>query len=166
MTLDHDACYRALLARDARFDGLFFVGVKTTRIYCRPVCTARTPFRVNCTFYPSAAAAEASRFRPCLRRRPELAPGHAPVDATQQTAWRAAARIQAVALTDGSLDALADELGIGARNCARVTQQHLGASPVELAQTHRLLGQATFDRDAAAGHRRGPGERLQQRAPL
>ncbi|HVU89533.1 MAG TPA: AlkA N-terminal domain-containing protein [Pirellulales bacterium] len=139
MTLDHDACYRALLARDARFDGLFFVGVKTTRIYCRPVCTARTPFRVNCTFYPTAAAAEASRFRPCLRCRPELAPGHAPVDATQQMAWRAAARIQAGALTGGSLDSLAEELGISARQLRRVTQQHLGASPVELAQTHRLL---------------------------
>jgi AraC family transcriptional regulator of adaptative response / DNA-3-methyladenine glycosylase II len=139
MTLDHDACYRALLARDARFDGLFFVGVKTTRIYCRPVCTARTPFRVNCTFYPTAAAAEACGFRPCLRCRPELAPGHAPVDATQQTAWRAAARIQAGALTGGSLETLADELGVSSRQLRRITQQHLGASPVELAQTHRLL---------------------------
>ncbi|HEY4309801.1 MAG TPA: AlkA N-terminal domain-containing protein [Pirellulales bacterium] len=139
MNLDHDSCYRALLARDPRFDGLFFVGVKTTKIYCRPVCTARTPYRVNCTFYPSAAAAESARFRPCLRCRPELAPGQAPMDAPQQTAWRAAARIQAGALTGGSLELLADELGVSSRQLRRVTKQFLGASPVELAQTQRLL---------------------------
>jgi len=139
MTLDQDSCYRALLARDARFDGLFFVGVTTTGIYCRPVCTARTPGRDRCRFFASAAAAEQSRFRPCLRCRPELAPGQAPIDAPQQTALRAAARIEAGALATGSLDTLAGELGISSRQLRRVTREFLGATPVELAQTHRLL---------------------------
>src|SRR5579871_3947969 len=101
MTLDQDTCYRALLARDARFDGLFFVGVKTTGIYCRPVCTAKTPGRDRCTFYPSAALAEQAGFRPCLRCRPELAPGHAPIDSTRTIANAAAERIEAGALNDG-----------------------------------------------------------------
>ena len=90
MDLDADSCYRALAARDARFDGVFFVGVTTTRIYCRPVCTARTPGRDRCRFFPSAAAAERAGFRPCLRCRPELAPGKAPVDATRFLALAAA----------------------------------------------------------------------------
>ena len=81
MTLDDPTCYRALVSRYARFDGLFFVGVTTTGIYCRPVCTARTPGRDRCRFFPHAALAEREGFRPCLRCRPELAPGHAPIDA-------------------------------------------------------------------------------------
>ncbi|MCA9679468.1 MAG: adenosine deaminase, partial [Myxococcales bacterium] len=81
MDLDADRCYRALTAKDRRFDGLFFVGVATTGIYCRPVCTARTPRRDRCTFYDSAAAAERAGFRACFQCRPELAPGGAPVDA-------------------------------------------------------------------------------------
>ena len=108
MKLDHETCYRALAARDARFDGLFFVGVTTTRIYCRPICPARTPGRDRCRFFPSAAAAEQAGFRPCLRCRPELAPGHAPVDAVGRVARAAAARIEAGALNDGgSLEDLA-----------------------------------------------------------
>src|SRR5258707_3741661 len=74
MNLDSDACYRAILTRDARFDGRLFIGVKTTGIYCRPVCPARTPRRENVTFFPSAAAAQEAGFRPCLRCRPETAP--------------------------------------------------------------------------------------------
>src|SRR4051812_22878698 len=100
--MDPDLCYRALVARDPRFDGLFFVGVTTTGIYCRPICPARTPGRDRCRFFPSAAAAERDQFRPCLRCRPELAPGHAPVDATGRVARAAAARIAAGALNNGS----------------------------------------------------------------
>ena len=91
MRIDDETCYRALTARDARFDGLFFVGVTTTGIYCRPICTARTPGRDRCRFFSNAALAERDGFRPCLRCRPELAPGHAPVDAVRRTARAAAA---------------------------------------------------------------------------
>lgn len=140
MNLDADVCYRALAARDARFDGLFFVGVTTTRIYCRPVCTARTPGRDRCRFFVNAAAAERAGFRPCLRCRPELAPGHAPVDATSRLAHAAAARIAAGALNEGGgIEALAGELGLSSRQLRRALRQQLGVSPVELAQTHRLL---------------------------
>jgi AraC family transcriptional regulator of adaptative response / DNA-3-methyladenine glycosylase II len=140
MDLDPDICYRALAARDTRFDGLFFVGVTTTRIYCRPICPARTPGRDRCRFFPSAAAAERDRFRPCLRCRPELAPGNAPVDAVGRTARLAAARIGAGAMNDeGSLETLAAEMGLGSRHLRRTLRQELGVSPVELAQTHRLL---------------------------
>ena len=95
MDIDDATCYRALAARDSRFDGLFFVGVTTTRIYCRPICAARTPGRDRCRFFSNAALAEREGFRPCLRCRPELAPGHAPVDAVRRTARVAAARIEA-----------------------------------------------------------------------
>ncbi len=140
MKIDTETCYRALAARDARFDGLFFVGVTTTRIYCRPICTARTPGRDRCKFFASAAAAEHGGFRPCLRCRPELAPGHAPVDALGRTARLAAARIEAGALNDdGTLETLARELGISARQLRRAIRQEFGVSPVELAQTRRLL---------------------------
>src|SRR6516225_6804544 len=140
MELDSDSCYRALAARDARFDGVFFVGVTTTRIYCRPVCTARTPGRERCRFFPSAAAAERAGFRPCLRCRPELAPGNAPVDALSRVARMAAARIEAGALDDGDrLEALAEELGVCTRQLRRAVRKELGVSPIELAQTHRLL---------------------------
>jgi AraC family transcriptional regulator, regulatory protein of adaptative response / DNA-3-methyladenine glycosylase II len=140
MELDPESCYRALVARDSRFDGVFFVGVSTTRIYCRPVCTARTPGRERCRFFPSAAAAEREGFRPCLRCRPELAPGNAPIDAVGRVARATASRIEAGALDDGgSLEALARELGLSARQLRRAVRQELGVSPVQLAQTHRLL---------------------------
>jgi AraC family transcriptional regulator of adaptative response / DNA-3-methyladenine glycosylase II len=140
MELDSDSCYRALVARDARFDGVFFVGVTTTRIYCRPVCTARGPGRDRCRFFPSAAAAEREGFRPCLRCRPELAPGNAPVDATSRVARAVAARIDAGALDDGgSLETLAEEFSLSSRQLRRAVSRELGVSPVELAQTHRLL---------------------------
>jgi AraC family transcriptional regulator of adaptative response / DNA-3-methyladenine glycosylase II len=140
MILDPDVCYRALAARDPRFDGLFFVGVTTTGIYCRPICPTRTPGRDRCRFFPSAAAAEQSRFRPCLRCRPELAPGSAPVDAVGRTARLAAVRIGAGAMNDGgTLETLAQDMGISSRQLRRVLRQELGVSPVELAQTHRLL---------------------------
>jgi len=140
MTLDDDICYRALLARDTRFDGVFFTGVRTTGIYCRPVCTAKTPGRDRCRFFASAALAEQAGFRPCLRCRPELAPGHAPIDSTRTIARAAAARIEAGALSDGgSLEDLAVSLGLSSRQLRRSVRKELGVSPVELAQTNRLL---------------------------
>ena len=140
MILDDDTCYRALTARDARFDGVFFVGVKTTGIYCRPVCTAKTPGRMRCGFYTSPALAERAGFRPCLRCRPELAPGHAPVDNTRTIAHAAAARIEAGALSNGgSMEDLAVDLGLSSRQLRRSVRQELGVTPVELAQTNRLL---------------------------
>src|SRR5580704_11844388 len=140
MELDTVSCFRALAARDARFDGVFFVGVTSTRIYCRPICSARTPRRDHCRFFPSAAAAEHAGFRPCLRCRPELAPGNAPCDVVGRVARSAAARIEAGALDDGgSLEALAEELGLSSRQLRRAVRQELGVAPVELVQTHRLL---------------------------
>lgn len=128
------------MARDPRFDGVFFVGVTTTGIYCRPVCTAKTPGRPRCRFFATAALAEQAGFRPCLRCRPELAPGNAPIDSTRTVARNAAARIEAGALNDGgSLEQLAASLGLSSRQLRRVVRKELGVSPVELAQTNRLL---------------------------
>ncbi|HKP66423.1 MAG TPA: Ada metal-binding domain-containing protein, partial [Casimicrobiaceae bacterium] len=101
MSLDSESCYRALATHDARFDGRFFVGVRSTRIYCRPVCTVRLPKRENCRFYQSAAAAEVAGFRPCLRCRPELAPGLASVDASASFAQAAVALIDDGVLEEG-----------------------------------------------------------------
>ena len=139
MLLDQDQCYRALRTHDARFDGRFFVGVATTGIYCRPVCTARTPHQRNCRFFPSAAAAEAGGFRPCLRCRPELAPGYAVVDANRRLAQAAAGLIEDGRLTDARLPDLADTLGVTDRHLRRVFQDEFGVAPVEYAQTQRLL---------------------------
>ena len=139
MLLDADQCYRALRAHDSRFDGRFFVGVATTRIYCRPVCTARTPNRDHCRFFPSAAAAEARGFRPCLRCRPELAPGYAAVDANRRLARAGAGLIEDGRLTDARLPDLAASLGVTDRHLRRVFQQEFGVAPVEYAQTQRLL---------------------------
>ncbi len=139
MTLDPHTCYRALRARDARFDGRFFVGVSSTRIYCRPVCTVKPPRRENCRFYPSAAAAESGGYRPCLRCRPELAPGNASVDATTRLAQAAASLIEDRTLDDEGLDAVAARLGISDRHLRRAFGAEFGVSPVEFAQTQRLL---------------------------
>jgi AraC family transcriptional regulator of adaptative response / DNA-3-methyladenine glycosylase II len=140
MELDPATCYRALASHDARFDGVFFVGVTTTRIYCRPICVTRPVRRENCRFFPSAAAAEREGFRPCLRCRPELAPGNAPCDAVGRVARAAAARIEGGALDDGGgLEVLAGELGLSSRQLRRAVRKELGVSPVELVQTRRLL---------------------------
>lgn len=133
--LDHASCYRALAARDARYDGTFFTGVKTTGIYCRPVCPARTPRVSACTFFGSAAAAEAAGFRPCLRCRPELAP----YALQQNLAYAVWQRIAAGALNDAPLEHLAEEIGLSSRQVRRVLVEHFGVTPVELAQTQRLL---------------------------
>jgi len=139
MILDADSCYRALTTHDARFDGRFFVGVSSTRIYCRPVCTVRTPRRENCHFFPSAAAAEVEGYRPCLRCRPELAPGNASVDATARLAQTAVDLIEGGALEEGSLEDLAARIGVTSRHLRRVFLAEFGVAPVEFAQTQRLL---------------------------
>jgi len=139
MMLDPRTCYRALKARDARFDGRFFVAVSSTRIYCRPVCTVRPPRRENCCFYPSAAAAESGGYRPCLRCRPELAPGNASVDATSRLAQAAASMMEDQTLDDEKLETVASRLGITDRHLRRAFGAEFGVSPVEFAQTQRLL---------------------------
>ncbi len=139
MTLDSHTCYRALKARDARFDGRFFVAVSSTRIYCRPVCTVKPPRRENCRFYPSAAAAESGGYRPCLRCRPELAPGNASVDATSRLAQAAASLLEDRTLDEEGLEAVATRLGITDRHLRRAFGAEFGVSPVEFAQTQRLL---------------------------
>ncbi len=139
MQLDHATCYRALLARDARFDGRFFTAVRTTGIYCRPICPARSPRRENCIFFPSAAAAQAAGFRPCLRCRPESSPDLGAWRGTSATVSRALALIETGALDGGDVAALAERLGVGERQLRRLFGQHLGASPVAVAQTRRVL---------------------------
>ena len=139
LRLDQEACYRAVLTRDARFDGRFFGCVKTTGIYCRPVCPARTPKRENMVFVVSAAAAEEAGFRACLRCRPETAPDMGARRGTSNTVSRALTLIEAGALDEGDVDALAGRLGVGERHLRRLFRQHLGAAPVSVAQTRRVL---------------------------
>jgi AraC family transcriptional regulator of adaptative response / DNA-3-methyladenine glycosylase II len=139
MQLDPDACYRALRARDARFDGRFFTAVRSTGIYCRPICPARTPRRENCWFVPCAAAAQEAGYRPCLRCRPEASPGTPAWQGTSATVSRALRLISDGALDEGSVATLAARLGIGDRHLRRLFLEHLGASPVTVAQTRRLL---------------------------
>jgi AraC family transcriptional regulator of adaptative response / DNA-3-methyladenine glycosylase II len=140
LDMDARALYEALLTRDRRFDGRVFVGVRSTGIYCRPVCTVRPPRFENCSFYPTAASAERAGFRPCLRCRPELAPGTAaPVDAVPRLAALAVRRIEDGALGELSLDELAAEFGVTSRHLRRAVRQEIGLNPVELAQTQRLL---------------------------
>ena len=135
--LDADRCYAAVTTRDARFDGLFFTAVNTTGIYCRPVCAARTPKRSSCDFFQTAAAAESAGFRPCLRCRPELAPGRA--DFNETLAAAILARLQAGALDEGSSETLGREIGLSSRQVRRILLEHFGVTPIEVAQTQRLL---------------------------
>jgi AraC family transcriptional regulator of adaptative response / DNA-3-methyladenine glycosylase II len=139
MDMDRIACYRAISTRDARFDGRLFVGVKTTGIYCRPICPARTPKFANVSFYPSAAAAQQAGFRPCLRCRPETSPDLAFWRGTTNTVSRALALIEAGGLDEADVEGLANRLGVGARQLRRLFHQHVGASPVAVAQTRRVL---------------------------
>src|SRR5262245_32030480 len=139
--LDREVCYRALQTRDHRFDGRLFVGVISTGIYCRPICPARTPKFENVRFFASAAAAHEAGFRPCLRCRPESAPDFASWRGTSSTVSRALALISDGALDRGEagVDVLAERLGMGERQLRRLFKQHLGASPVAVAQTRRVL---------------------------
>lgn len=144
MNLKPDACYEAMRSHDARFDGRFFTAVSSTGIYCRPVCRVKAPKRENCTFYPTAAEAEAAGYRPCLRCRPELAPGLTPIEASSRIAGLAALRIEESGLEDESLEMLAQGLGISSRHLRRVFQDAYGVSPVEYLMTHRLLTAKTL----------------------
>src|SRR5262245_56013595 len=118
--MDRELYYRALLARDARFDGRVFVAVRTTGIYCRPICPARTPKLENITFYSSAAAAQDAGYRPCLRCRPESSPDLAAWRGTSNTVSRAMMLIAEGALSDDDVESLAARLGVGARQLRRL----------------------------------------------
>ena len=129
---------RARLARDARFDGHFYVAVKTTGIYCRPICPANPPKSKNVSFYASAAAASEAGYRPCLRCRPESAPGTPAWSGTSTTVRRGLRLISTGALDDGNVELLADRLGVTSRHLRRLFNTHLGASPLAVAHTQRL----------------------------
>ena len=138
METDDDIRYRAVQSRDPRFDGRFFTAVRTTGIYCRPVCPAVTPRRKNVTFYACAAAAEQAGYRPCKRCRPEASPGTPAWLGTSATVSRAVRCIAEGALDDGSVEDLAARLGLGPRQLTRLCERHLGTTPVRLAQTRRV----------------------------
>ena len=139
MDLDPTLCRQAMLARDARFDGRFFIAVRTTGIYCRPICPAQHPRAENCFFLPSAAAAQQAGYRPCLRCRPETAPGLGAWRGTSNTVARALGLIEAGALDQDDAETLAMRVGVGERHLRRLFLRHLGASPLAVAQTRRVL---------------------------
>ena len=140
MHAEDSAYYNAYASRDPRFDGVFFVGVTSTKIYCRPVCPAKTPRKKNCRFFSTAAAAEKDSFRPCLRCRPELAPGNAPMDDGHRIADLIVRRIEE-GVIDGSasLEDIAAQFELSSRQLRRIVQKELGVSPIDLIQTRRLL---------------------------
>jgi AraC family transcriptional regulator of adaptative response / DNA-3-methyladenine glycosylase II len=158
-SIDPDACYRALTARDARFDGRFFTGVTSTGIYCRPVCSVRTPRRENCRFFSHAAKAESAGFRPCLRCRPELAPGTpwwSIQDASAILAHQAARLLDEPDTwlgADVSVQALATRLGVSDRHLRRIFEAQFGVAPLQYLQTRRLLAakQMLADTDLPIG---------------
>lgn len=136
--LDWETCDRARLARDPAYDGRFFTGVRTTRIYCRPVCPVRPAKSANVTFFATAAAAERTGFRPCLRCRPETAPGSPAWRGTATTVARGMRLIEDGFLDCASVTELADRLGIGPRHLRRLFLHHLGATPSQVAATRRV----------------------------
>jgi AraC family transcriptional regulator, regulatory protein of adaptative response / methylated-DNA-[protein]-cysteine methyltransferase len=139
--LDHAECERARMARDPSYDGRFFTGVRTTGVYCRPVCPVRPAHPRNVCFFPSAAAAEAAGFRPCLRCRPETAPFCPAWRGSQAIVDRAARLISEEGALDqegASVDTLATRVGVGARHLTRLFARHLGATPSQLAKTARV----------------------------
>jgi len=136
--LDPNTCERARQARDARFDGRFFIGVRTTGVYCRPVCPVKPPLARNVDFYSTAAAAEDAGFRPCRRCRPETAPGSPAWHGSSATVSRALRLIGEGSLDPAGVDQLAERLGIGSRHLRRLFARHLGASPVSVARTRRV----------------------------
>jgi AraC family transcriptional regulator of adaptative response / DNA-3-methyladenine glycosylase II len=145
MVADERRLYRALAARDARFDGLFFVGVTSTGIYCRPICPARTPKPSHCRFFATPASAEQAGFRPCLRCRPELAPGSAPVDDAARIAALMIERLEANGSDDRrGLEAIAGEFELSSRQVRRIVRQELGVAPIQLLLTRRLLTAKQF----------------------
>jgi AraC family transcriptional regulator, regulatory protein of adaptative response / methylated-DNA-[protein]-cysteine methyltransferase len=139
LALDWKTCDRARVARDARFDGRFFTGVRTTRIYCRPTCPVKPAHSRNVTFFPTAAAAERAGFRPCLRCRPETAPGTPAWRGAAATVSRALRLIERGFLDDGTrVEELAGTLGMTARHLRRLFERHAGASPTGVATTRRV----------------------------
>jgi AraC family transcriptional regulator of adaptative response/methylated-DNA-[protein]-cysteine methyltransferase len=136
--LDVQACERARIKRDRRYDGQFFSGVRTIRIYCRPVCPVRPAKATNVSFFPSAAAAERAGFRPCLRCRPEAVPFSPAWKGSLATVERAIKLIDAGALDSAPIEALADNLGVGSRHLSRLFGKYLGASPSQVARTARV----------------------------
>ncbi|MCK9563791.1 MAG: helix-turn-helix domain-containing protein [Bacteroidales bacterium] len=139
MELTPESCYSALLSRDARFDGRFFVAVTSTGIYCRPICRVKTPKAANSLFFPTAAAAEQAGFRPCLKCRPEIAPGYAPVDSGQNLAHAARELMDKGLLDHRDQEYLAARLGIGSRYLRRIFRHEFGVSPIAYIQSRRLL---------------------------
>jgi AraC family transcriptional regulator of adaptative response / DNA-3-methyladenine glycosylase II len=135
--LEPARCYRALLSRDRRFDGRFFIGVTTTGIYCRPICPSPPPRARNVRFYACAAAAQAAGFRPCLRCRPETAPGTPAWEGSPAVVRRALRLIAQGALDDDDVEAFAERLGVGGRHLRRLFETHLGASPAAVARASR-----------------------------
>ncbi|MDH4109274.1 MAG: helix-turn-helix domain-containing protein [Gammaproteobacteria bacterium] len=133
-----DIYERARLSRDPRFDGRFFVGVRTTGIYCRPICPANSPRRENVRFFPSAAAAGEAGYRPCLRCRPETAPGSPAWTGTSATVRRGLRLIAGGVLEDSDVERLAERLGVTSRHLRRLFTRHVGASPLAVAHTQRL----------------------------
>lgn len=136
--LDRETCDRARLARDPRYDGLFFSGVRTTHIYCRPVCPVRPAMSKNVTFFPTAAAAERAGFRPCLRCLPETAPNSAAWNGTATTVSRGMRLIEGGFLDHSSMHDLGERLGVGPRHLLRLFLRHAGATPSEVALTRRV----------------------------
>lgn len=134
---EFDTCNEARLWRDPAFDGLFFTAVRTTGIYCRPVCTVKHPLRKNISYFPTAAAAEPAGYRPCLRCRPETAPFCPAWKGTKTTVERALQMIEDGMLDQIGVETLAERLGIGSRHLSRLFMRHIGASPVETAPTLR-----------------------------
>ena len=136
---DHEACYRVIETGDSRFDGRIYTGVKTTGIYCRPVCAARTPRRRNVEFFPSAAAAQNAGYRPCLRCRPELSPAPGNTGDIPDVVTRALNLITDGALDEDGMPALVARVGISESQLRRLFLEHLGASPLKIVQTRRVL---------------------------
>jgi AraC family transcriptional regulator of adaptative response / DNA-3-methyladenine glycosylase II len=136
--LDSVECEHARVTRNRAYDGRFFTGVRTTGIYCRPVCPVRPARGRNVEFFPSAAAAEAAGYRPCLRCRPEAAPFSPAWKGSRTTVDRAMRLIHQGILDKENVEALAARLGVGARHLSRLFQKHLGASPIQVAQTTRV----------------------------
>src|SRR6188474_2419800 len=140
MAPDARRLYKALSARDPRFDGVFFVGVTSTGIYCRPICPVKTPKEANCRFFQTAQETEQAGFRPCLRCRPELAPGSAPVDDAQRIAQLIVQRLEEGAIEgNAGLEEIAGQFELSSRQIRRIVQKELGVPPIQLLLTRRLL---------------------------
>ncbi|MGH8201732.1 MAG: bifunctional transcriptional activator/DNA repair enzyme AdaA, partial [Steroidobacteraceae bacterium] len=138
MEFDEQTCEQARLNRDVRFDGRIFIGITSTGIYCRPICPSPHAKRVHVRFFPSAAAASAAGFRPCLRCRPEVAPGTPAWNGTSTTVSRGLRLIAQGALDEAGVETLAARLGVSSRHLSRLFRRHLGALPTTVAQTRRL----------------------------